>query len=67
MAVQANVGWINVESQGEFHRLDAVAARHRARPTVAIRLRPGVDAATHVHISTGSAAGKFGLPLHIRG
>ncbi|MBI3176819.1 MAG: diaminopimelate decarboxylase [Chloroflexi bacterium] len=63
MAVQAKVRWINVESQGELERLNAVAAHHRARPTVAIRLRPDVDAATHRHISTGSAAGKFGLPV----
>jgi diaminopimelate decarboxylase len=63
MAINANVGWINVESGGELQRVNEVAGRLGRRPALAVRLRPDVEAATHHHISTGSASSKFGLPL----
>ncbi len=62
-AIKARVGWINVESEGELRRVSAIAGRLRARPAVAIRLRPDVEADTHHHIRTGSAASKFGVPF----
>ncbi len=61
-ALKAKVGWINVESEGELRRVGALAERLGVRATVAIRLRPNVEADTHHHISTGSAASKFGVP-----
>lgn len=63
VALRSKVGWINVESMGELHRLSAVAARLGVEATVAIRLRPEVEADTHPHIATGSAASKFGVPV----
>lgn len=62
-ALRADVGWINIESEGELRRVNDLAGRSGVTATVAIRLRPDVDAATHHHISTGSAASKFGLPV----
>ena len=61
-ALRANVGWINVESEGELKRVNELAGQLRLQPNVAIRLRPDVDADTHHHISTGSVASKFGVP-----
>lgn len=61
-ALRANVGWINIESEGELRRVNEIARRLGVTPMVAIRLKPGVDADTHRHISTGSAASKFGVP-----
>jgi diaminopimelate decarboxylase len=61
-ALKANVGWINVESEGELRRVSAIADQLSVQATVAIRLRPDVEADTHHHISTGSAASKFGVP-----
>ena len=63
MALRANVGWINVESEGELRRVNDLAGRLSRHPNVAIRLRPDVDADTHHHISTGSLASKFGVPV----
>ncbi len=63
MALRANVGWINVESEGELRRVNDLAGQLGRQPNIAIRLRPDVDASTHHHISTGSAASKFGVPL----
>lgn len=63
-ALRSKVGWINVESIGELHRLSAVAVRLGVEATVAVRLRPAVEADTHPHIATGSAASKFGVPVN---
>jgi diaminopimelate decarboxylase len=63
-ALRSHVGWINVESFGELKRLSAVAGRLGMEATAAIRLRPDVEADTHHHISTGSAASKFGVPVN---
>lgn len=62
-AIKARVGWINVESEGELRRVSEIAGRLHARPAVAIRLRPDVEAGAHRHIRTGSAASKFGVPF----
>ena len=62
-ALKADVGWINIESEGELRRVNDLAGRSGRRATLAIRLRPDVEAATHHHISTGSAASKFGVPV----
>ncbi len=62
MALRANVGWINIESEGELRRVNELGGRLGLRPDVAIRLRPDVEADTHHHISTGSSASKFGVP-----
>ncbi len=62
-AVESGVGWINVESREEIEALDAIAAARDARPHVALRLNPVVDADTHPHIATGGARSKFGIDL----
>ena len=63
-ALKARVGWINVESEGELRRVSRIAQRLGREAAIAIRLRPNVEANTHHHISTGSAASKFGVPTH---
>ena len=62
-ALEARIGWFNVESADELARLNALAAARRQRATVALRLNPGVDPDTHHHIRTGGAGSKFGLPM----
>ena len=62
-ALEAGVGWFNVESSDEAARLNALAASHGVRARVALRLNPDVEPDTHKHIRTGGAASKFGLPL----
>ncbi|MBI4631208.1 MAG: diaminopimelate decarboxylase [Chloroflexi bacterium] len=64
-ALQSNVGWINVESEGELIRVNQRAHRLGVSAVVAIRLRPDVDAATHHHISTGHTTSKFGVPVSL--
>lgn len=60
-ALQAEVGWFNVESHGELVLLNELAGRLKKRPTIALRLNPDVQAKTHHHIATGHFGAKFGM------
>ena len=61
-ALDAGIGWFNVESEAELRTLDTLAGARGVRPHVAVRLNPGVEAQTHRHIATGHFGAKFGLP-----
>lgn len=60
-ALQAEVLCINLESEPELERVNAVAGRLRKRAPVAFRVNPDVDANTHPYISTGLKQNKFGV------
>ncbi|HUN70290.1 MAG TPA: diaminopimelate decarboxylase [Burkholderiales bacterium] len=60
-ALRAGILCLNLESEAELARVDAVAARLGARAPVAFRVNPDVDPKTHKHISTGLAQSKFGI------
>ncbi|MBI5929518.1 MAG: diaminopimelate decarboxylase [Chloroflexi bacterium] len=60
-ALQAGVGWFNVESHGELLLLNQLAGDLQKRPSVALRLNPDVQAKTHHHIATGHFGAKFGM------
>lgn len=60
-ALGAKVLCLNLESEAELERVDAVAARLGVRAPVAFRVNPDVDAKTHPYISTGLKQSKFGV------
>jgi diaminopimelate decarboxylase len=60
-AVDVGVYQINVESEGEMARLDAVACAAGKRQAAVIRINPDVGAGGHAKITTGSAGNKFGV------
>lgn len=60
-ALRAGILCLNLESEAELERVDAVAARLRVRAPVAFRVNPDVDPKTHKYISTGLAQNKFGV------
>jgi diaminopimelate decarboxylase len=60
-ALRKNILCLNLESEGELERVDAVAARTSIRAPVAFRVNPDIDARTHPYISTGLRANKFGV------
>ena len=62
-AVDAGVGRIVVDSFDELDRLDALAAERGCRPVVLLRVTPGVEAHTHVYLSTGRDDSKFGFTV----
>jgi len=61
-ALLAGVLCLNLESEAELARVDAVAQRLGRRAPVAFRVNPDVDPKTHPYISTGLRRNKFGVP-----
>lgn len=62
-ALEARIGWFNVESTDELARLNALAAKRAQTVTVALRLNPDVEPDTHHHVRTGGLGSKFGMPV----
>ena len=62
-AIDLGVRSINVESEGEIERIEALSRARKTRTAIAIRVNPDVDAKTHPHISTGLKTNKFGIPI----
>lgn len=60
-ALEAGIGWFNVESPEELRAIAAIAqnAGHAAR--VALRVNPDVDPHTHAYTTTGKRETKFGM------
>ncbi len=62
-AVPLGLKSINVESAGEFGRIEDIARRTGRPCRVALRINPDIDALSHPHISTGLKVNKFGMPV----
>lgn len=62
-ALKAGILCLNIESEAELERVDAVASRLGQRAPIALRVNPEIDAKTHPYISTGLRKSKFGVPI----
>jgi len=62
-ALKAGILCLNVESEGELARIEAVAAGLGLRAPVSVRVNPEVDAGTHKYIATGLKTSKFGVAM----
>ncbi len=62
-ALDAGVGWINVESAQELRVLNDLAAARGKVQRVALRINPNVDPHTHRHMATGKGTSKFGVEI----
>jgi diaminopimelate decarboxylase len=62
LALQEDIGQINVESAEELAMLSALAVAAGRTARVALRVNPDIDAGTNNKISTGRATDKFGIP-----
>ena len=62
-AIELGVKSINVESEGELERIEALARARQVQARVALRVNPDIDARSHPHISTGLKTNKFGIAL----
>lgn len=60
-AIALGLHQINIESEGEFRRIAAIATRSGRTVDLAFRLNPDVASGTHAKIATGGAETKFGL------
>lgn len=62
-ALEMGIFGFNSESEAELELIDSVAGRAGAKPRVALRVNPDVDASTHPYISTGLSQHKFGIDI----
>lgn len=62
-ALSCGIHSFNCESEREIEVLSSVAAGRGQHASVAIRVNPDVDAATHPYISTGLRNNKFGIEI----
>ena len=62
-ALDARIGWFNVESEAEMENLIRLAAERGASARAALRVNPDVDPKTHRYTSTGKKESKFGVDL----
>jgi diaminopimelate decarboxylase len=62
-AVEAQLLQVNVESEPEMRRLEALAQDQRRIVRIAVRVNPDVGAGGHDKISTGREDAKFGVSL----
>jgi diaminopimelate decarboxylase len=63
LALGAGVGRIVADSFDELDRIEALAGPLGVRPTVLVRVTPGVEAHTHEYIATGADDSKFGFTV----
>ncbi len=63
MALEAGIGWFNIESEAEFENIAAIARQMRRQASAALRVNPDVDARTHAKTTTGKKETKFGVDL----
>jgi diaminopimelate decarboxylase len=62
-ALLAGVGRIVVDSFDELDRLAVLGAELGVRPSVLLRITPGIEAHTHEYVRTGQEDSKFGFSL----
>lgn len=65
LAIAAQIGQINAESQAEIDTIISLAQLSNDKPAVALRINPDIQAGGHAKISTGSSDTKFGIPGHM--
>jgi diaminopimelate decarboxylase len=63
-ALENRLGWINVESVQELEVLNRLANERNAKPQVALRINPQIEADTHHHMATGGHRSKFGIDVN---
>jgi diaminopimelate decarboxylase len=62
-ALDAQVGWIAVDSLDELDELATLARERNQVASVVLRLTPGIEAHTHAFIRTGQFDSKFGFAM----
>jgi len=62
-AIDAGIGWFNIESEAEFENIASIAKQMGANANAALRVNPDVDPKTHAKTTTGKKESKFGVDL----
>ncbi len=62
-ALEIGILYINVESEAELKRVEAIAKQMQIVARISVRVNPNIDPKTHPYISTGLHGNKFGVDL----
>ncbi|MHC4174864.1 MAG: diaminopimelate decarboxylase family protein, partial [Planctomycetota bacterium] len=66
-ALNADIGYFNIESEAELDNLIRLTKQHRRaankQPKAALRVNPDVDPRTHTYTTTGKKETKFGVDI----
>ncbi len=63
-ALEAGIGWFNIESEAEFENTAAIARGMGVKTAAALRVNPDVaDPRTHAKTTTGKKETKFGVDI----
>ena len=62
-ALERDILYINVESEAELQRVEAIAQELCKAARISIRVNPNIDPQTHPYIATGLHDNKFGVDL----
>ncbi|NWF66888.1 MAG: diaminopimelate decarboxylase [Campylobacterales bacterium] len=64
-ALKEDILMINLESEGELDRVEAIAKQMQTKARISIRVNPNIDPKTHPYISTGLSHNKFGVDIEV--
>lgn len=62
-AIRSGIGYFIVDNEDELISLNRIAASHKIKQKILIRIAPGIDPHTHKAIMTGSVDSKFGKAI----
>jgi len=62
-ALNAGIGYFNIESEAELENLIRLAKQEGKQPKAALRINPDIDPKTHIYTTTGTRETKFGVCL----
>ena len=62
-ALEDDILMLNLESEAEMERVEAIAAEQGVQARISIRVNPNIDPKTHPYISTGLHENKFGVDI----
>ncbi len=62
-ALEAGIGYFNIESEAELENLIKLAEQHGIKTKAALRVNPDVEMKTHVFLRTGKKETKFGVDI----
>ncbi len=62
-ALQRDILFINIESEAESYRIEAIAKELGKVARISVRVNPNIDPKTHPYISTGLSENKFGVDI----
>lgn len=62
-ALDLDILFINLESEAEMERVEAIAKSLNKTARISVRVNPNIDPKTHPYISTGLSENKFGVDI----